>query len=169
MREKNSYDFQSLRDEKPFISDISSSPKHEENAEGTEKSNLIDIKEIKKAQIELLDKNSNLITDNLENKIVSDLEDNQISLIVTTKTNEFNNDVISFENLGGVVQNIWDDPDDIIYGFSGKIYASKIKEFSEETKSSIELIEENLPAIRNSDVATHLAMIRTHVWDDLNY
>ncbi|MFW9903804.1 MAG: S8 family serine peptidase [Candidatus Thorarchaeota archaeon] len=172
-KEPNSHHIQSLDNKKFFISDTSSYPLinsiQEENAEREEKNNLIDIEQIQKTQIKVLDKNCNQITDSLEKKIANSSKESQISIIVTTKNNEFISDIISFENLGGVIQNIWDEPDDVIYGFSGKIHASKIKEFSEETKSNIELIEENLPAIRNSDVATHLAMIRTYVWDDLNY
>lgn len=131
---------------------------------------LIDIDKMKKVQIEKLDKNENRITDDLEKKITKrSCKGNRISVIVSTKTNEFQDTVLLFENFGGVVQYIWDQPENTVYGFSGEIDISRLKAFSEQVKSSIELIEEDLPAIRNSDVATHLAMIRTHVWDNLNY
>ncbi|MFX0124496.1 MAG: S8 family serine peptidase [Candidatus Hodarchaeota archaeon] len=140
------------------------------NKKEKEQNHYIDIEEMKKNQIKRLDKNSNRITDLLERKIEKkNMKDNWISVIVTAKTNEFQDGVLLFEKFGGVIQYIWDDPEDTVYGFSGDIEVSKIKGFSNQVKSNIELIEENLLAIRNSDVATHLQMIRTHVWDNLNY
>ena len=130
---------------------------------------LIDYEKIRRDKILQLDKNHNQITDDLEKKIELQGPNNRISIIVTTKSNKFQDDVLIFENFGGIVYHIWNDSDDAVYGFSGEIAVSKIKDFSERVKSNIELIEENLPTIRNSDVATHLAMIRTHVWDNLDY
>ncbi|UCG01962.1 MAG: S8 family serine peptidase [Candidatus Heimdallarchaeota archaeon] len=156
----------SLESKKSFIFDTISI-NQENNVERNQ--NLIDIKKMRKDQLKLLDKNTNQIADNLEKRIQESSQEKRMSIIVTTKTNEFQGDVLLFEAYGGVIRHIWDNPDDIIYGFSGEIHASKVKEFSEQVKSNIELIEENIPTMRNSDVATHLAMIRTHVWDNLNY
>ena len=169
-KESEIHYIQSLDSKKIFIPNISSLSKIHSISEEIieEKANVLDIEHMQNVKLKLLDKNANLITDSLENRIASS-EDDQISIIITTKTNEFVDDLMLFKKMGGVVQNIWDKPDDIIFGFSGIIRASKIKEFSGQVKSSITLIEENLPTIRNSDVATHLAMIRTHVWDELNY
>ncbi|MFX1249525.1 MAG: S8 family serine peptidase [Promethearchaeota archaeon] len=133
--------------------------------------NLIDIEKMRNEQINRLDENANHISDSLEKKIISNSsEDNSIvSIIITTKTDIFKDELVLFEKLGGVVHHKWNDPTDIVYGFSGEIDTSKIKEFSKQVGSNIVLIEENLPTIRNSDVSTHLGMVRTFVWDELNY
>jgi len=136
-----------------------------------QRKNLIDIEKMRNKQINQLDKNANHISDSLEEKIIRKSSENNpiVSIIITTKTIMFKDDLTLFEKLGGVIRHIWDDPTDIVYGFSGEIDSSKVKELSKQVGSNIELIEENLPAIRNSDVSTHLAMVRTHVWDELNY
>ncbi len=147
----------------------SESSLYQERKEERELNYLIDIDKMKKDQMKQLDKNTNRITDELEKQITKGSKGNRISIIISTKTNEFQDEVLLFEKFGGVAHHVWDDLDDTVYGFSGEIDVSNIIEFSEQVKSNIELIEENLPAMRNSDVATHLAMIRTHVWDNLNY
>ena len=131
----------------------------------------INIEEMKNEYIKELDRNTNRITDNLEKSISQkSSEENQIvSIIITTETVMFKDDLKLFEALGGLIRHIWDDPTDAVYGFSGDIDVSKVTEFSNKVGSNIELIEENLLTKRNSDVSTHLAMVRTHIWDDLNY
>ncbi|MFX0212293.1 MAG: S8 family serine peptidase, partial [Candidatus Hodarchaeota archaeon] len=136
-----------------------------------QQNNLIDIKKMRNEQINQLDMNTNRISDSLEKKIINNNSKTNpiVSIIITTETTMFKDELALFEKLGGVIRHIWDNPTDVVYGFSGEIDSSKLKEFSKQTGSNIELIEENLPAIRNSDVSTHLSMVRTHVWDELNY
>ncbi|MFX1283962.1 MAG: S8 family serine peptidase [Promethearchaeota archaeon] len=135
------------------------------------KNSEITIEEMKKEYIKEFDKNTNHITDNLEKKIrqKSFEKDQIVSIIITTKTIMVKDDITLFEALGGVTRHVWDDPTDVVCGFSGEIDVSKLIEFTCQLGSNVELVEENMPTIRNSDVATHLAMVRTHVWDNLNY
>ena len=136
----------------------------------TKEDTQIDIDKMNKEVKRQLDKNTNRITDDLEEKIRFHPDDYQvISVIVTTKTNIFQDELTLFMRLGGIIRHIWDDPKDVIYGFSGEIESAEIKEFSNQAGENVDLIEENFPTIRNSDVATHLAMVRTYVWDKLNY
>ncbi|MHA2244758.1 MAG: S8 family peptidase, partial [Candidatus Hodarchaeales archaeon] len=151
--------------------EIRSAPSNLSIIKDERQNNLIDIEKMRNVQITQLDKNANQISDSLEEKIKKGSSENNpiVSIIITTKTIMFKDDLTLFKKLGGVIRHIWDDPTDVVFGFSGEIDSSKVKEFSKQVGPNIELIEENLPTIRNSDVSSHLAMVRTHVWDELNY
>ncbi|MHA1967875.1 MAG: S8 family serine peptidase, partial [Candidatus Hodarchaeales archaeon] len=142
-----------------------------ENIEHKRLSNFIDIPQMRAKLIKQLDTNENLIADKLEKHIIQKTgeKDQLVSLIVNTESVLFDEELVLFERLGGVIGHVWDELDDVIYGFSGKMKSSKVREFSTQVGSEVRLIEENLPAIRNSDESTHLAMVRTYVWDTLNY
>lgn len=156
---------------KSMISSFPSTIENLENIEDEQQKNYIDITQMRVKLIKQLDSNDNLISDKLEDQINQKTgnEDELVSLIVNTESIDIEEELSLFEELGGVIGHVWDELDDIIYGFSGKMEVSKVKEFSTQVGSELRLIEENLPAIRNSDKSTHLAMVRTYVWDTLNY
>ncbi|MHA1966203.1 MAG: S8 family serine peptidase [Candidatus Hodarchaeales archaeon] len=156
---------------KPMVSSLPTTLESLENIEYEGLRNFIDIPHMRAKLIQQLDTNENLISDKLEKQIIQKTgeKDQLVSLIVNTESVVFDEDLALFEEVGGTIGHVWDEVDDIIYGFSGKMEASRVKEFSTNVGSEVRLIEENIPAIRNSDESTHLAMVRTYVWDTLNY
>ncbi len=160
----------------------------------------IDTRESLQRTLSTVDKDGNKISDVLERKIASILNEKEslpfketsstltpsgnvgsnqsitaannndtVKIIVMTRSPQFRGDLQAFLSLGGILTHVWNGTTDVINGFSGYLPVMAFSSFARQLSSEVQLVEEDLPAVRFSDVATHLTMVRTYIWDTLGY